>query len=75
MKNKKITGFMCDKVSVTEHRGTEGDKWEEETKSLTKELCGAGVAGGFFIIGESLIDDLSHSSIQTLQFLILRCHS
>lgn len=43
-------------------------------EDLTEELCGVSVACGFFIVGESLIDDLAHSSIQTLQFLILRCH-
>lgn len=38
---------------------------------LTEQLCGVCVARGFLIVGESLIDDLPHSGIQTLQFLIL----
>lgn len=37
---------------------------ERGAEDLTEELCGVSVACSFFIVGESLIDDLAHSSIQ-----------
>lgn len=56
-------------------QSTRGSKGESEknkltgrtgAEDLTEELCGVSVACSFFIVGKSLIDDLAHSSIQTL---------
>jgi len=52
---------------------------EEEIKrerggGLTEELRGVSVARGFFIVGQTLVDDLAHSRIQTLQLLVLGRH-
>lgn len=46
----------------------------ENAEALTKELSGVSVARGLFVVRQPLIDDLAHGGVQTLQFLVLRCH-
>lgn len=48
---------------------------KEKAEALTKELSGVSVACGLFVVRQSLIDDLAHGGVQTLQLLILRRHS
>lgn len=58
-------------------RRAEWNKREEgkrRAEGLTEELCGVSVARGFFVVGKPFIDDFAHSSIKTLQLLVLGCH-